>query len=335
MAIVGEAFARAGLLGNPSDGYFGKTISVTVGNFRARVSLHPSPMLRIEEHDELSGVDALVERVERHGYYGGKRLVEAAIKRFVDHCRASGIELRPDNFTVRYETDIPRQVGLAGSSAIIVATLRALMAFYGVEIPLPVLPGLTLQAETVELGILAGLQDRVVQAFEGLVYMDFDRKGVQSSGGGAYERLDASRLPRLYLAYDTNLGKISGTMFHDLRQRFEAGDAFVIQTLERLAGLAEAGKQALADRDVPRLKRLMNENFDLRRSIMPISDANLELVETARQCGASAKFAGSGGSIVGVVDDDAMFARLVSALEPIQARVVEVETDGGGDIPRW
>ena len=39
-------FARAGFLGNPSDGYFGKTISFTMSNFRARVLLYPSARLK-------------------------------------------------------------------------------------------------------------------------------------------------------------------------------------------------------------------------------------------------------------------------------------------------
>ena len=37
--IHGTAFARAGLIGNPSDGYHGNTISVIVRNFRAKVVL--------------------------------------------------------------------------------------------------------------------------------------------------------------------------------------------------------------------------------------------------------------------------------------------------------
>ena len=32
-----KAYARIGLLGNPSDGYYGKTISLTIGNFWAEV----------------------------------------------------------------------------------------------------------------------------------------------------------------------------------------------------------------------------------------------------------------------------------------------------------
>jgi glucuronokinase len=46
------------------------------------------------------------------------------------------------------------------------------------------------------------------------------------------------------------------------------------------------------------------------------------MVETARACGASAKFAGSGGAIIGICADEAMYAQLVSRLTAIGSRVV-------------
>ena len=39
MAVEATAFARAGLIGNPSDGYFGKTISFTIRDFAAKVPI--------------------------------------------------------------------------------------------------------------------------------------------------------------------------------------------------------------------------------------------------------------------------------------------------------
>jgi len=48
LIIEERAYARAGLLGNPSDGYFGKTISIIVKNFGAQVTLYQSPELKIE-----------------------------------------------------------------------------------------------------------------------------------------------------------------------------------------------------------------------------------------------------------------------------------------------
>ena len=45
--IETAAFARAGLVGNPSDGYFGKTISFTIRDFAARVVIYSWPTLEI------------------------------------------------------------------------------------------------------------------------------------------------------------------------------------------------------------------------------------------------------------------------------------------------
>ena len=56
---------------------------------------------------------------------------------------------------------------------------------------------------------------------------------------------------------------------------------------------------------------------------MNISDSNLELVETARKCGASAKFSGSGGAIIGMYKDDQMLSSLVVNLKKINARVIK------------
>lgn len=327
MIIEVRAFARAGLLGNPSDGYFGKTISISVRNFGAHVSMYETPELYIEpqvqDSNRYRNIYDLVENVSLIGYYGGTRLIKAAIKRFCVYCDTNDIRLPNRNFTIRYGSSIPRQIGLAGSSAIVTATMRALMQFYQVDIPLEILPTLVLSAEKDELGINAGLQDRVIQVYEGCVFMDFEKKHLISKGHGKYERLDASTLPNLYIAYKTELGKVSGTVLNDIRLRYERGDAQVIESLERIAQIAEEGKTALLERNTDRLHALMNENFDLRRSIMNISESNLQLVETARKCGASAKFTGSGGSIIGVYKDDDMLIKLNVELKRIQARVLK------------
>ncbi|MDW7681555.1 MAG: GHMP kinase, partial [bacterium] len=176
MIIEARAFARAGLLGNPSDGYFGKTISISVRNFGAHISLYESPELKIEPQDQdlniYRNIYQLVDSISLTGYYGGTRLIKSAIKKFCEYCNKNNIKLSNKNFSIRYHSSIPRQVGLAGSSAIITATMRALMCFYGVEIPQEILPNIILSAETEELNINAGLQDRVIQVYEGCVYMD-------------------------------------------------------------------------------------------------------------------------------------------------------------------
>jgi glucuronokinase len=39
MIIKTHAYPRAALIGNPSDGYFGKTIAFTFSNFQAEVTI--------------------------------------------------------------------------------------------------------------------------------------------------------------------------------------------------------------------------------------------------------------------------------------------------------
>jgi glucuronokinase len=327
LIIEERAYARAGLLGNPSDGYYGKTISISVKNFGAHISLYESPELRIESHqqdlNEFRNINSLIEQINLHGYYGGDRLIKAAIKKFYEYCLSQNIKLEKKNFTIRYNSSIPRQVGLAGSSAIITATMKALIKFYKVKIPLEMLPTIILNAEIEELGINAGLQDRVIQVYEGCVYMDFDKKTLDKKGHGIYQKIDPKFLRNLYVAYNAELGKISGVVLNDIRSKYEQGDEFVLNILNEIASLAEKGKEALQDKNIDLLNELINKNFDCRRKILNISDRNVQLVETARSCGASAKFAGSGGSIIGIYRNDEMLTELINEMKKINARVIK------------
>jgi glucuronokinase len=51
-----------------------------------------------------------VERLEGGGYYGGVRLLLAICKIFHNHCKHNSIALDEKNFTLSYDTNIPRQV---------------------------------------------------------------------------------------------------------------------------------------------------------------------------------------------------------------------------------
>jgi glucuronokinase len=325
--IETRAYARAGLLGNPSDGFFGKTLSISVRNFGASVTLWQSPELHIEQQEAdantFRSIFHLVDTVGQIGYNGGIPLIKAAIRKFTTYCLEEGIRLPNRNFTIRYSSSIPRQVGLSGSSAIIVATMRALMQFYDVEIPLEYLPTLVMKSETEELGITAGLQDRVIQCYEGCVYMDFQRQLIESRGFGNYERVDPQALPKLYLAYNTDMSKVSGKVHNDVKARFERGEPLVVDTLSQIADLARQGKEAVEKQDYSTLNELINHNFDLRTRIYNIHPVNMQMIETARRLGASASFTGSGGSIIGIYRDDEMLNRLFVDLQKLNARVIK------------
>lgn len=320
------AYARAGLLGNPSDGYYGKTISFLVRNFRARVLLYPSARLEIRpskaDTPVFESLDDLYETTRWRGYYGGIRLIQALIVRFMDYCRGRHIRLPHRNFTIEYESNIPMRLGLGGSSAIITAALRALCQYYQVEIPLPLQADLVWKTETHELGVPAGPQDRVIQVYEGLVYMDFSRELMESRGYGDYERLDPGLLPNMYVAYWTRLSEGTEVFHSNVRERWRQGDPSVVEAMRTWAEYAERGRQALRERDYRTLNELINSNFDLRARIYRISEGNLRMIQAARQVGASSNFAGSGGAIVGSYEDEDMYQRLVEVMEPLGIAVI-------------
>ena len=320
------AYARAGLLGNPSDGYYGKTISFILRNFWARVLLYPSAPLEIKPSKSdiplWENLDDLRRTTRWRGYYGGIRIIKALLMRFSDYCLEQGIHLPNRNFTIEYESTIPQRLGLGGSSAIITAALRALLRYFEIQIPQPVQANLILETETRELGVAAGLQDRVIQVYNGLVYMDFAEGIMKTRGYGHYEQLDTGLLPNVYVAYRTSLSEGTEVFHNDVRSRFLRKEKKVVQAMHRWAEIAEEGREALLTGDRNRLDRLIDENYDLRTEIYRISDGNQEMIRTARRAGATAKFTGSGGAIVGTYRDQRHFQQLVETFRDIDVDVI-------------
>ena len=315
---------RLGLLGNPSDGYGGRVLATTFDDFRVRVRIgmekrEPAPTtanaLTVDRRAGPRGqLDSLLAR---DGYApGGVRLMAAAALEF-DDWRA--VEERfmeavtfgaQSRFRIEFESDVPRQVGLAGSSAIVIATLRALARYHGLEMPAEDLANRALRAETERLGISAGPQDRVVQAHEGLLAMDFGPKA-----GARVRRLDAGGLPPLFLVWDRIPGTSSGVAHHDLRARFERGEAQVHQVLDEFASLADAGRLALEGRDHDSLAQLFRESLALRRRIFQLSPADLKKISVAEAEHVAVKLPGSGGALIGIARDRPHAAHLRKVFE--------------------
>ncbi|MDR2642135.1 MAG: hypothetical protein LBC74_05010 [Planctomycetaceae bacterium] len=325
------AYARAGLVGNPSDAYNGKTIAVIVKNFKAQVTLYEWDRIEIipspSDESIFRSLNEMTQDVKLHGYYGGIRLIKAAIYGFAMYCKSRGIKLHNRNFSIRYDTTIPRQVGMAGSSAIVVAALRALMNFYEVVIPKQILPSLVLSIEREQLNITAGLQDRVAQVYEGCVYMDFAKDSERIDDGfvcGSYEELPLQFLPPIYVSYSTDFGEPTEVFHNNLRFRYDNGEPKVIAAMTQFAAITIEAKKAILSQDWDKLNALINQNFDLRRSICQLPSEHILMVETARSCGVSAKFAGSGGAIVGICPDENTLAILCEKMASINCKTVGV-----------
>jgi len=327
MIIETYSYPRAAVIGNPSDGYFGKTIAFVFSNFIAKVQLYQTPELEIRPErldvTHFNSIRELVEDVNFAGYYGGMRLIKGMIKVFYEYCIKNNIKIEDRNFTIRYSSNIPLRLGLAGSSAIITACLKALTLYFNVKISEPIFANLVLSVERDELGISAGLQDRVAQAFEAPVIMNFDREIMEKQGYGVYERISSETFPMFYIAYRRNLSEGTEVVHNNLKARFEIGDQEVLDAMKRWAQITEEFRIALNEGSVKRMNELVNENFDLRRKIVRISKGNIEMVELARSVGASAKFTGSGGAVIGICENDLMFNKLKNKLNANGIEVIK------------
>jgi galactokinase/mevalonate kinase-like predicted kinase len=276
----GVAHARAALAGNPSDAYGGAVLAVTLDGLSAEASARRAQALVVEPASEL---------------------VEATVRRFSAELDAAALAT-----AVRWRTSVPRGVGLGGSSAIVIAVLRALCALQGIALDPARLAELALAIEAEDLGIAAGLQDRVAQAYGGLVFMEF--------GDGAYEQLASELLPPLVVAWRADAAQDSGDVHAVLRTRLEDGDTAAVAGMQELAEIAQAARTALIAGDHALLARAADESFDVRRRLLALDPRHVELVERARALGAGANYTGSGGAVVAICRDQAHSATVARAL---------------------
>ncbi len=260
----GVAHARAALAGNPSDGYGGAVLAITLGEFAAQAVARRAPG---------PAVDPPLE------------LVEATVRRFArERCPEA------ENTAVVWSTSIPRSVGLGGSSAIVIATLRALCQLHEIRLAPAPLAELALAVEREDLGIAAGPQDRVAQAYGGVTYMDF-------AGTPRYESL-SGWLPPLLIGWRAGAAEPSGQVHDELGARFARGEPVVRRGMRELARAARAARDALLAEDVAGLCRSVEASFEARRAMLVLDPRHVEMIELARGTGASANYTGSGGAIV-------------------------------------
>lgn len=326
--LVSKSYARVGLLGNPSDGFGGKTLSLLLGNFCATVTLRPHECVVLEPHPEYDAtffrdLSRLGAYHGERGYYGGLRLLQATCKMFAQVCDNAGLTVHKEKgFIMSYETTIPRMVGLSGSSAIVVAAFRGLLTYCGltlddIKVTKSQLPQLILDVEKKELDIAAGLQDRVIQVYGGVVHMDFSPTDATTStttssstshdyadpskSAGKYTSIDSNLLPPLYLAYNVKVGGESGKVHSTVKERWAYKDPELVAGMKELGSLADSGVDCLKRGDIKEFASLMDRNFAIRRKLYGddvVGSLNIKASEVAAGFGLSAKFTGSGGAFV-------------------------------------
>ncbi|RME84923.1 MAG: hypothetical protein D6775_04185 [Caldilineae bacterium] len=290
--IICEAPGRAGIIGNPTDMYGGSVISCSVP-LRARVEITPADGLYLECNGQVRRIATREDLRPRHDVFDLPRAI-------LDY-----MQLPPLGCRVHYETAIPMRSGMAGSTALVVALLRALLAWQGRH---PNRYSLAERARYIELNylkVVCGYQDAYMATFGGLNYMDFRGKqfyrDAEAELFATIEPLadHVSELP-FVLAF-TGVQHASSAVHKPIRERWLEGEPQVVKAYERIGSLAREGKKALLLRDWDRLGELMNENHAIQRDLGGSGEVNERLIAAALEAGAlGAKLAGAGdgGTII-------------------------------------
>lgn len=303
--------ARAALAGNPSDGFGGAVVAVPIHQLGAgvtgtRCETGAAPADPV-------GPDGLLD------------IVRAAEQVWAEH--HPDPSSRRDGIAWRVTTTIPRQVGLAGSSAVAVGSIEVLAALEGVEAHPDVVASLALRAETDVLGIPGGLQDRVVQARRAPVFMDFSPGAVRQVEGmsvGDHVDIDPVLVPPLVLGWRVADAESSAVPHSDLRERAGRGDEEVLEAMRALRDAATACHVALRAGNAAGVAAQMRRSIELRAAVIELHPRHRELVDVAHSVdGVGANYAGSGGAIVALAPDGATTA-LHQALRAAGASTIEV-----------
>lgn len=305
--IVASAPGRCGVLGNPTDGYGGAVIAASLQQ-RARVQLEPAGTTSLTVCGTTVAVSGRHDLELAGDFCDVARSVVARLPEALE---------RP--FVLRADTEVPMRAGLAGSTAILIAILGAVLRWLH-RSPSPYhVAELARDIEFEGLRVVCGFQDQYMAAFGGVNYLDFAAKDPHTRGPRVFATVEplAPHLDDLpLLLANTGVQRHSGSVHGGLRERWIQGEPAVVEGYRRIVAIAREGKVALLQREWRRVGELMNENHAIQRDLGGSGEANERLIAAALASGAwGAKLAGAGkgGTIIALHEDPAYLAGRLEA----------------------
>jgi galactokinase/mevalonate kinase-like predicted kinase len=290
--LVVSAPGRCGIVGNPTDMYGGSVISCSTHE-RAYVSIEPYEGLLLEADQGPVEIRARSDLLLKGDHVDILRSVIA-------HQRFYRLRAK-----IRCWSEIPFAAGLSGSTAMVAAALKAVLAFQSIHYAPHHFAELARSIELNYMGVVCGYQDQYMATFGGLNYMDFRDKEfyreVMSEPFATVESLAAHVDELPFVLANTGVAHNSGAVHKPIRERWLEGDREVVDAYVQVGKLAREGKKALLARDWKLLGELMNENHDITRRLGGSGPENERLIKAALDAGAyGAKLAGAGhgGTII-------------------------------------
>lgn len=321
--------ARVGLVGNPSDGYGGAVLATVVPDLAATVTATPTQEVVFRgggATERWPSIGHWTAHAAAAGHGEAQRIIGASLWTLVEHL-GRGEDRPRSGVAIDWRTDVPRSVGLAGSSALAVGVIDAAARRWGVELDRRVVAALALRAERDVLGIAAGWQDRIVQAHGTTVLVD----------AAVMEEIDGISVPSVshpslpaHATLDLLVGwaDASATSSDDYHAPLRRRADELVAPMGSLADAARRATSALAAGDLDTFAAAVDATWTIRQSCAPLRPDHTALVELVRSAGMVATTPGSGGAVVGIAVDEGATARAVDALAAAGCRSLRLRLAG-------
>ena len=196
------------------------------------------------------------------------------------------------DFDVHIRSKLPRAMGLGSSAAFAVAVTRAFDTALGLELDDERINGIAFECEKLAHGKPSGVDNTLATFARPILF--------RNDGGLSVETMELDEAPPLVVASSGKSG-ITRELVADVRKRYRESPDLYESIFSQIDELSTAGADALQNKELESLGRMMDVCHGLLNSI-GVSTPELErMVAIARSAGAAgAKLtgAGGGGSIV-------------------------------------
>jgi D-glycero-alpha-D-manno-heptose-7-phosphate kinase len=197
-------------------------------------------------------------------------------------------------FLLETHSESPAGAGIAGSSALMIATTAALARFVGRNIDIEQSRVLAQNVEAQLIRVPTGCQDYYPAMYGGVSAIHLE------TGGIRWEpvRVSLDDMDQRFVLFYTGAPRQSGINNWEVFKQHIDGDKHVIHNFEEISRIAQAMHGALAEESWDDVERLMREEWNLRRTNAPGITTPLidKLIAAAVRHGArAAKVCGAGG----------------------------------------
>ena len=301
--LVCSAPGRAGIIGNPTDGYGGCVLSCTIPR-RARVRISKNQKLVVHTNGESIHIQSPKDLV-----LGKKNDRFNIIRAIFDRI---GIPEEP--FKVEYQSDIPYRRGLSGSTSLLITLLFGILKWLNKPLFDYELAEEARYIEYHHLNIVCGFQDVYMAVSGGMNFIDFEGKTPDQDEEkdnyntdepikyATVEPINIELNPLPFLVVTTRVEHDSSLVHSPIRQRWLEKEPAVREGYKEITQMAKKGKDALIQQDWEKLGQLMNDNHKIQHDLGGSGESNEIIINAAVNVGGAygAKLAGAGkgGTII-------------------------------------